>query len=803
MIQSYLKLAFRNIVKQKGTSVINVLGLAIGIACSILILLFVSYELSYDRYHENGERIYRLAVRASIGDTKINQTHSSAITFLKLLDDFPEIETGNKFIQIDEIPIIKEGETTYETDLFLSDSNFFRMFTVPLIYGDAEDVLNKPNTMVVTEETARRLFHRTDVVGEVLTVDLSSWLGAMDFTITGVSEEMPGNSHFHFNFLISMVSFPTLINNTGWTSNNFVTYLLLKKGTSVESLEAKLPEFTRRYMGGESFDEWVSQGNFWEYFLQPLHDIHLDSDLNGEFESNGNRTYVYIFAVLGCIILLIACINFMNLSTARSSLRAREVGLRKVIGSRRIRLIRQFLSESVVLSFIALILALIMVESLLPLYMNFVGRPIELHYFDNFIVIPSLLLLGLVVGFISGSYPAFVLSSFKPVTAIKGQAGSSRSGIWLRNILVVIQFAISIFLIIGTITVYRQMRYFQNKELGFRKEQVLVIKNPGVLGSSEEAFKKALREHSSVIIVSGSNTLPGEGFSNWGFGGEGVENNFTLNACICDYDFLDALQINLIKGRFFSPDFPSDSAAAVLNKKTVDLLGWEEPIGKKVNNWGEPRGNFTVIGVIDDYHYESLHQEIRPMALFLIGGYYKRPQNFISIRFNTENPEETIKFAASAWNRFVPDKPFAYSFLDQDYENLYTNEKQTRKLFTIFSILAIFIASLGLYGLASFVADQRIKEIGIRKVMGASVERIVTRLNLNFTIWVLLANLIAWPAAWYFMTRWLENFAYRIDLNIWSFLMAAIMALFIAYAVISLQSVRAALQNPADSLRYE
>jgi putative ABC transport system permease protein len=803
MIRSYLKLAFRNILKQKGTSIINVLGLAIGIACSILILLFVAYELSYDRYHEKGDRIYRLAVRASIGDTKIHQTHSSAITFLKLLDDFPEIESGIKFIKVDEIPVILEGETTYENNVFLSDSTFFDIFTVPLIYGTKEQVLNQPNTMVVTEETARRLFNRTDVIGEVLTVDFSSWFGPIDFTITGVSEEMPGPSHFHYNFLLSMVSFPSMINNTGWTANNFTTYLLLNEGASKEDVEARLPEFTRTYMGGESFDEWVSKGNYWEYFLQPLHDIHLNSDLNGEFESNGNKTYVYIFAVLGCIILLIACINFMNLSTAKSSLRSREVGLRKVIGSRRTRLVQQFLSESVVLSLISLALALIIVESLMPLYQNFVGRPIELHYFDNFIVIPSLIVLGLVVGLISGSYPAFVLSSFKPVTAIKGQSGSSRGGVWLRNILVIIQFSISIFLIVGTITVYRQMRYFQDKELGFKKEQVLVIKNPGVLGTQEAAFKKALLQNSSVVTVAGSNTLPGEGFSNWGFGAEGVEESFTLNACICDHQFLDALQIQLLQGRFFSPDYPSDSAAAVLNKEAVDLLGWEDPIGKKINNWAEQRGNFTVIGVIEDYHYESLHQEIRPMALFLVGGYYKQPQSYISVRFNPGHPAETIQFAETVWNSFVADKPFEYSFLDQDYESLYLNEKQTRKLFTIFSVLAIFIASLGLYGLASFVADQRTKEIGIRKVMGASVRRIVTRLNLNFTIWVLLANLIAWPAAWYFMNRWLQNFAYRVDLNIWAFLAAALMALFIAYAVISIQSIRAALQNPAESLRYE
>ena len=803
MIKNYFKVAFRNFIRYKGFSLINIVGLAIGIACSILIFLFVTYELSYDKFHKKGDRIYRVAVRALIGDTKINQTFSSAITFLKLLDEFPEIETGAKFIDLDEIPVILGDQTIYDNDMFMVDSTFFNIFSVPLIYGTNETVLNQPNSIVVTEQTAQKLFGKSDVVGEVLTVDFATWFGVMDFKITGVSENVPGNSHFHYNYLVSLVSFPSMINNTGWTSNNFITYLLLKESASREGFEAKLPDFTRKYMGGDSFDEWVSKGNYWEYFLQPLTDIHLNSDLNGEFEPNGNKTYVYIFTVLGFIVLLIACINFMNLSTARSSLRAREVGLRKIVGSRRFKLVQQFLSESVLYSFIALILALIIVESLLPMYRNFVGSPIEIHYFDNFIVIPLLIALGLIVGLISGSYPAFFLSGFKTITVLKGQAGSSRGGIWLRNVLVIIQFSISIFLIIGTFIIFRQMSYFQNKDLGFEKEQILIIKNPGVLGSDTEAFKNLVSEHSSVSSISGSNTLPGRGFSNWGFGAEGVEKSFTLNTCVCDYDFLNTLKINLRTGRFFSKDFPSDSAAAVLNQKAVKLLGWEDPVGKKVNNWSDNRGNFTVIGVIDDYHYESLHQEIRPMGLFLSGGYYKSTQSCISVRFNTEDVSETLKYAETIWNKFVPNKPFEYSFLHQDYENLYMNEKQTRKLFTIFSMLAVFIACLGLYGLASFVADQRTREIGIRKVMGAPVSRIVTRLNLNFSIWVLLANLFAWPAAWLFMKQWLQNFAYRIDIPVWSFVVASVIALVIAYAVISIQSIRAALKNPADSLRHE
>ncbi len=803
MIKNYLKIALRNIIKHKGISLINIVGLAIGIACSILILLFVTHELSYDKFHEKADRIYRLAVRASIGDTKINQTYSSSETFRRLLEDFPEIETGVKFLNFGKTPVILDEKTFYESRFFAVDSTFYDVFSVPLIHGNPKTVLTDPNTMVLSKNTAVKYFGDTDVVGKVIKVDFSYGLGRVDFKITGVSENVPDNSHFHYDLLVSSASFPALINNSGWSSNNFITYLLLREGTSQAWFDEKLKEFTRRHMGGESFDAWVAKGNYWEYFLQPITGIHLNSDLNGEFEANGNKTYVFIFSVISVIILLIACINFMNLSTARSSLRAREVGLRKVVGSSRSKLMRQFLSESVLLSFISLALGLLIIQVLLPAYRNFIGRQLTMHYFDNFMVIPSLLALGLLVGVVSGSYPAFFLSSFKPISVLRGSTGSSIGSSLLRNILVIFQFAISIFLIIGTLVVVQQLEFFQNIRLGFEKEQVLVVRNPGALGDNVTPFKEALRSNSSIINVSGSNTLPGRSFSNIGFGAEGVEKSFTLNLCVCDYDFLETLKLEIAQGRFFSREFTTDSHAAVLNEKAVKLLGWEDPVGKKINNWSQDRGNFTVIGIIKDYHYESLHQEIRPQALFLSGGYYKNVQSYISVRLNTENVSETVKYVGNTWNDFAPGKPFEYSFLDKDYDNLYINEKQTRSLFSIFSFLAIFIACLGLFGLASFVADRKTKEIGIRKILGASVPRIVNNLNKSFIKWVLIANLIAWPAAWYFMSKWLQNFAYRINLTWWVFVLAAALALLIALMTVSFQTIRAALKNPTDSLRYE
>jgi putative ABC transport system permease protein len=802
LIKNYFKVAIRHILKHKGFSFINIVGLAIGIACSVLILLYVSHELSYGKFHEKADRIYRLALRASIGDTKISQTLSSSETFRRLQMDSPEIVAGVKILKLDGTPVVFKGNTFYEQKFFAVDDTFFDIFTFPLIHGDLRTVLTEPNTMVISEATALRYFGSMDAVGKILRADFSFNSTRIDFKITGISENVPDNSHFHYDFLVSSSSFPALINNKDWSANNFITYLLLQDGISQEVFDEKLKEFVRNYLGRERFDAWVAEGNYWELYLQPLTGIHLNSDLNGEFEANGNATYVYIFLIVSLIILFIACINFMNLSMAKSSLRAKEVGMRKVVGSNRSGLVLQFLSESLVLSFISLAIGLVIVVILLPFYGNLIGRQLEIHLFDNWFVFPSLLGLGLGVGLVSGSYPAFFLSSFKPITVFRGISAGSKGNSWLRNILVIFQFTISIFLIIGTLVVNQQLKFFQNTKLGFDKEQVLVVQNPGALENNTAPFKETLCKHSSIVDVSGSNTLPGRSFNNIFFGAEGVNGKFTLNLCVCDHDFLKTLKLEMAQGRFFSREFPSDAKAAVINEKAAEVLGWENPLGKKI--WDlENQRKFTVIGVIKDYHYESLHQEIRPQAQLLSGDYYTGGENYISVRLNTENIVQTILYVENTWKNFAPGKPFEYSFLDDDYDSLYMNEMQTRKLFSIFSFLAIFIACLGLFGLASFIAERKTNEIGIRKILGASVPRIVNHLNKRFIKWVLIATLIAWPAAWYAMSRWLQNFAYRIDLSWWMFVLAAVLAIMIALITVSFQTVKAALKNPADSLRYE
>jgi putative ABC transport system permease protein len=653
----------------------------------------------------------------------------------------------------------------------------------------------------IFRETAIKYFGTTDVLGKVVNADYS--LGRKDFEITGVSENVPNNSHFHYDLLISTANFPTYINNTGWDANEFTTYLLLKEGSSKDSFNEKLKEFARKYMGGRKFDAWVAKGNSWEYFLQPITSIHLTSDLVGEFEANGSRTYVIIFSIISILILLMACINFINLSTAKSTLRIKEVGVRKVVGSSRNKLVFQFLSESVFFSFISLTLSIVIVHCLLPAYRTLIGRHLEIHYLDNLIVIPSILILGLIVGIVSGLYPAFFQSSFKPISALRGKTSTTGGSSFLRNFLVTFQFTLTIFLIICTLTVFQQLKFFQSKKLGFEKEQVLVIRNSESLGSSIGPFKEALRQFSNIIDVSGSNALPGSGFSNMGFGAEGGE-HVPLNLCICDYDFLKTLKIELAQGRFFSKEFPSDSHAAVLNEEAAKQMGWDNPIGKKINNGLPQRGDFTVIGVIKNYHYESLHQVIKPQVLFLSGGYHKHYiETFISVRLNTEDISGTVLHIDKIWKNFVHNVPFEYSFLDTDYDNLYIKERQTRKLFSIFSFLAVLIACLGIFGLVSFTAEQRTKEIGIRKVLGASVSGIIMLLSREFVKWVLAANIIAFPIAYLAMKRWLQNFAYRAGLGIHIFLFAALIAFFIAMLTVSYKSFKAARANPIDSLRYE
>ncbi len=799
MFQNYLKIALRNLLKHKTYSAINIFGLALGLACCMLIVLFVVDELRYDRFHANADRIYRVALNARINDKDLVSALSPAPMAQTLVTDFPEVESSTVVSHPGDFSV-RRGETVFnEKRLFYADAGIFSVFTFPLIRGDTKTALSKPNSIILTEEMAAKYFGDADPMGQRLTLD-----GRDEYQITGVANNVPENSHLHFDFLASWVTLEDSRSDI-WVGNDYYTYIKLREGFRADDLQVKFSAMVRKYAGpqfqaaGISFDEFLSAGGRYGYFLQPLTKIHLYSDLEHEVEPTSSVTYIYVFSAIALFILLIACINFMNLATARSADRAREVGIRKVLGSHRSQLLRLFLSESMLISFLSMALALMLVEMLLPLFNDLSGKRLALHYFDNPFVISGSLFIAFLVGFLAGSYPAFFLSSFQPIVVLKGKlsAGARSSG--LRSMLVVFQFGISICLMIATVVVYQQLNFVQNKKLGFNKEHVAVIHNLWQIGSQRSAFKQAILKNSGVVSAASSQSLPGEVTSNTVFNAAGTGNlePSLLWMIRSDFDLVKTLGIELSYGRDFSADFSTDSSAVILNEAAVKLFGLQNPLGEKLVRYGQT-GEHEIIGVLKDFHFESLRQAIRPLVILIEG-----PGNVLSVRIQPNRIRETMPELEKIWKDFALGQPFVYSFLDDDFDALYRAEQRVGKIVTVFSILAICIASLGLLGLAAFTAERRTKEIGIRQVLGASAAGIVTLLTKDFTRLILVANLIAWPAAYLAMNRWLQDFAYRINLSVWTFVLAGSFALLIALLTVSYQAIKAALANPVESLRYE
>ena len=809
MFSSYLKIALRNMRRQKGYAFINIVGLAIGLACCILILLYVRDELSYDRFNEKAERIYRVGLHGIIGTNEFNGAASSAPMAAALVQEYPEVVAAVRINNFG-FPVLRYGEKVFsEERFFWADSNFFDIFTVHFLQGNPKDALNRPNTVVITESMAKKYFGDENPMGKLLNADRRR-----DYEVTGVIEDVPHNSHFHYDFLASLISYEQAANNTIWLSNNFATYLLLQEGYPPERLEAKFEDLVRKYVGpqiqqaaGISYDQMVSSGGAYGFFLQPLTDIHLYSDLEGEFEPNGDAGAVYGFAVIALAILLIACINFMNLATARSARRAKEVGIRKTLGSNRGQLVLQFLAETIFMSFIAIILALIVVELVLPFFNNLAGKALDIQYFGNPYTLPALAALGIAVGILAGSYPAFFLAAFQPVKVLKGgKASANGRSPLLRSVLVVFQFLISICLIISTFVVREQMSYIQNKKLGFTKEQVLVVEKTDDLADQLQAFKETLRQQAGVIAVTNSTNLFGETFNSNAhiLPGASGEETHILWTMFADHQFANTYQIEMSAGRFFSEDFPTDSQAVVLNETAVRALGLTDPVGGELLRMGtspDQSRPSRIIGVMKDFHFESLRQTIRPMAIYL-----STPQirgRYTSVRIAPGDISGTVANVEKIWKEFAGGQAFEYVFFDQEFSRLYATEQRTGQILTIFSVLAILIACLGLFGLASFTTEQRTKEIGIRKVLGASVGSVVVLLFKEFAKWVLIATVLAWGLAYYAAGQWLQNFAYRVDVDLLIFLGAAILALIIAFITVSYQTIKAAVSNPVNALRYE
>jgi len=800
MFKNYLIITLRNFKRHKGYAFINIAGLAIGIACCILIVLYIQYELSFDKYHDKAERIYLLRRHGNFGGKEHTSSSNNALSSGFIKKDFPEVEDTVRIGFMPNPAVLCEEKKFYESRVLYADDSFFEFFTYPMTKGEPKSALQAPFSVVITEEIAEKYFGEKNPMGKSLRFNNQD-----NFNVTGVIKNVPRNSHLLFDMLCS---FQTLYSKypkghaflNDFTSNTFRTYILLQKGIDPSTLEGKFPDFIKKYGGRKLKIFGISM----EYFLMPLTDIHLHTPLSGGKTGIGTILYIYIFALIAGIILIIACINFTNLATARSAKRAQEVGMRKVLGAQKSELVRQFLFESFFYSFISLLLALGLAKLAFPTMSSIAGYELTIDFSKMLWLFPALLGIAVFVGLIAGSYPAFFLAAFQPARVLKGSAKTGAGNSFFRGVLVVIQFSISAALIIGTIIITRQLDYMKNKKPGFDKEQVVVLPfRDEELRKSLATIKNELKVHSDIVNVSVSSDIPGqypqynqklpEGFS--------MDQSQLMYDLVVDEDFIPTLGMEIIAGRNFSKEFGADQkASAIINETAAKEFGWENPLGKKI---GDYRGLRTVIGVVRDYHQIPITQEIKPLYIRFDPGDVYNPYRMLSIRIAPGSVSRAMKYIEKTWNNIYPIHPFDYFFLDESFNDQFKETERIRELISYFAGLAIFIACLGLFGLASFIAEQRTKEIGIRKVLGASTSGIVFMISRELTKMIVLANAIAWPVAYFVMRNWLQTFPYREKISVLIFIFSGTIVLFIGLATISFQSIKAGLANPVDSLKYE
>ncbi|MDZ4715970.1 MAG: FtsX-like permease family protein [Cytophagales bacterium] len=817
MIRNYLLTSYRSLLRNKMTSLINIAGLALAMASALLIYLYVTDELAYDLHHTKSDRIYRVTRNFLNADGVPNLQLSAVAPPVGplLKNDFGEIEIMARTLQYNVVMAIEENgartKMASEDHVFLAEPELFDIFDIDVVSGDPTRSLSRPLTMMLSETAAQKYFGGTEVIGKHLKA-----ANQMDLEVTGVFRNFPQQSHWHPDFLVSFVTLndSTIYGRRGletnWGNNSFSTYLLLASGSDPAILESRLPDFLNRHFGPYVINNFGAPPDFvaskrTTLFLQKVIDIHLLSHLDDELEVGGNMNNVYMMSVIGLFIVLIACFNFVNLSTAQATKRAKEVGLRKVVGAFRRQLITQYLSESMLVSFLALVLALLLSIATLPWMNAFTGKALALDLLSNGPLLAGVFALALAVGLMAGIYPAFVISSFKPALILKGQQGSAKGKGAIRKTLVVAQFSISIILLIATGVTTQQLDFLNSRELGFDKDQMITLPLYREISGSYDAFYNELMANASIKNAGRSSRLPtGRLLDSQGArvmkGDSLVSTGVTLKFVTTDHEFFSTYSIGMAAGRPFSKAIRSDdSLAFIINEAAVRSIGWasnEEAIGKDFS-YGGSRGK--LIGVVKDFHFESLHEEIVPMVFFLSDGNYRN----LTVKIAGSNMKQGIEHIEKTWKAFLPDRPFDYQFTNDQYSRLYMAEQKQGKLFTVFSGLAIFIASLGLFGLATFNTLQRVKEIGVRKVMGASVPGILALLSREIVVLILLANLIAWPLAWYFMNQWLESFAYHIDMGLLVYVTSALAAVGIALVTVSTQTFRAALTNPATTLRYE
>ncbi|MFD3001716.1 ABC transporter permease [Pontibacter toksunensis] len=797
MLKNYFLIFFRNMARNKMYAAINVIGLAIGIASCILIYLFVQHELSYDRYFSKHDRIYRVVNDLIVEDEVEKASITHAALAPTLAADYPEIEATTRMLNRNKQVLRQDNMAITIDNVFWVDSNYFQLFDYQLLEGDPKTALMEPNTMVITEQVASRFFDNPmDAMHTTLQI------GTQSYKVTGIFKAVDA-AHMKPEALTSFNTIPGEVRQSmagNWFSTNSYTYVLFREGTNAAAFSAKLPEFVKRRITPIRESQTTERV---ELHLQALPAIHLNSDYLWEAFPVGNKSYIYIFSIVGIFILLIASINYMNLATARSAKRAKEVGMRKVVGANRSQLVLQFLSESIMLTLLAVVIALVLVELMLPTFNSLAEKNISSTYFLDAGFMGMLLAIGIFIGLVAGSYPAFVLSHFKPADIIKAGKTPAGGGALLRKSLVVIQFTISLVLIIGTVVVYSQMHYLKNQDLGFTKEQVLVIDIPSgdsTLVSKMPVMKAELLQNRNITSATTSVMIPGESTGVIIFaverGNEMAEK--TMNSIWVDYEFLELMDIEMKEGRGFSKEMRTDlENGFILNEAAVQALGWQDPVGKRIGFSDTTSGK--VVGVVRNFNYKSLHSEIEPLVIMLA------PENsgYLMARMTPGNISETISHVEDTWQRLAPSHPMEYFFLDDSFNEQYRAEEKMLAIFGYFALLTIIIACMGLFGLASFMAEQRTREIGIRKVLGSSTSQIVVLLTKDFALLVLLAILLACPIAWYGMQLWLQDFAYRTPISIWIFVASGIVALALAIFTVSFKAARAAMSDPVLALRTE
>ena len=801
MIRNYFKTALRNIARNKLFTFLNVLGLSLGLATAILILFWVQDEFSYDKYNVNSENIYRVTADYDMSGSRMQLAVTTPPMGEAMIRDYPEVIKSTRLRQIGS-RILTVGDQKFKAeDLTFADSTFFDFFTIPILEGDPKNLLNQPNFLMLSKKASERFFGDKSAVGESIKVGNSTYM------VSGVYDNIPDNTHFHFDVLLSMASLEESFSQD-FLGGNFQTYIQVHPTTDIVKLEDQMQEMIVRYLGpalekvtGQTMEEYMGDGSA-AYGLQKLTDIHLRSDLMSELESNGDINNVFIFTFIALFILVIACINFMNMSTARSENRGKEVGIRKVSGAIRGQIIFQYLLESFVITLISYFSAMIIVEICLPSFNTLTGKNIDINYFEPQTI---LILIGIILStsLISGSYPSFYLSSFQPIEALKGIVKKGNSSGKLRNILIVIQFFTTIILISASIFVYNQLNYIQTKKLGFEKDQLILLHNLNAIGNKASILKQELLNYPEIISGSVSSYLPVPSSVN----GIDVHPDGDQSKLVSifnwwvDYDYVKTYEMNIIEGRNFSKEFGTDSHAVLINEAALKQFGWETIDGHFIRLYVNMEGetiDYNVIGVIEVFHYESLKKSVSPMLMKLGGGGF-----YLSLRYEAEKTQEVIELLEKKWKEFAPNYPFEYSFVNERFNNMYFQEQRMGKIMKIFTILAIIIASLGLFGLAAFIAEKRTKEIGIRKVNGASLLNIFMLFTKDIAKLIIIAFVIAVPLTWYIMDQWLNNFSYRIDISWLVFIGAGLLSFIIAILTISYQAYMASTRNPIESLKCE